>query len=64
MIIIVEKCGTNNVVAVEEILGLDFKTFSQLVYQSTNASLQFLTTTDKITVNFEKLHVFPFKQDC
>ena len=25
---------------------MDFKTFSQLVYQSTNASLQFLTATD------------------
>ena len=29
-----------------EILGIDFKTFSQLVYQNTNASLQFLTATD------------------
>ena len=28
------------------ILGIDFKTFSQLVYQNTNASLQFLTATD------------------
>ena len=38
--------ATNTYKTVEEILGLDFKTFSQLVYQSTNASLQFLTTTD------------------
>lgn len=30
----------------EELLGNDFKTFSQLVYQNTNASLQFLTATD------------------
>lgn len=30
----------------EELLGKDFKTFSQLVYQSTNSSLQFLTATD------------------
>src|SRR6056300_1042075 len=29
-----------------DILGIDFKTFSQLVYQNTNASLQFLTATD------------------
>ena len=29
-----------------EILGIDFKTFTQLVYQNTNASLQFLTATD------------------
>ena len=27
-------------------MGLDFKTFTQLVYQNTNASLQFLTATD------------------
>ena len=31
---------------VEEILGNDFKTFSQLVYQNTNTSLQFLAATD------------------
>lgn len=31
---------------VEELLGMDFKTFSQLVYQSTTSSLQFLTATD------------------
>ena len=38
--------ATNTYKTLEQILGLDFKTFSQLVYQSTNASLQFLTTTD------------------
>ena len=27
-------------------MGIDFKTFSQLVYQNTNSSLQFLTATD------------------
>lgn len=31
---------------IEKRLGLDFKTFSQLVYQNTNSSLQFLTATD------------------
>jgi DNA repair exonuclease SbcCD ATPase subunit len=31
---------------IEELLGNDFKTFSQLVYQNTNTSLQFLTATD------------------
>lgn len=31
---------------IEELLGNDFKTFSQLVYQSTSASLQFLQATD------------------
>ncbi|OUX37284.1 MAG: hypothetical protein CBE33_03465 [Candidatus Pelagibacter sp. TMED273] len=30
----------------EGIIGIDFKTFSQIVYQNTNASLQFLTATD------------------
>lgn len=30
----------------EELLGNDFKTFSQLVYQNTNTSLQFLVATD------------------
>ena len=29
-----------------EILGIDFKTFSQLIYQSSTSSLQFLTATD------------------
>ena len=38
--------ATNPYKTLEQVLGLDFKTFSQLVYQSTNASLQFLTTTD------------------
>ena len=31
---------------VQILLGLDFKTFSQLVYQNNNSSLQFLTATD------------------
>lgn len=31
---------------VQSLLGLDFKTFSQLVYQNNNSSLQFLTATD------------------
>ena len=38
--------ATNTYKTVENILGVDFKTFSQLVYQNTNASLQFLTATD------------------
>ena len=38
--------ATNTYKTVESILGVDFKTFSQLVYQNTNASLQFLTATD------------------
>ena len=38
--------ATNTYKSIEEILGLDFKTFSQLIYQNSNASLQFLTATD------------------
>lgn len=38
--------ASNTYKTLGEILGIDFKTFSQLVYQNTNASLQFLTATD------------------
>ena len=38
--------ASNTYKTLNEILGIDFKTFSQLVYQNTNASLQFLTATD------------------
>lgn len=38
--------ATNTYKSIQEVIGIDFKTFSQLVYQNTNASLQFLTATD------------------
>ena len=38
--------ATNTYKTLQDIIGVDFKTFSQLVYQNTNASLQFLTATD------------------
>jgi|TARA_R110000796_G_scaffold63245_2_gene146279 DNA repair exonuclease SbcCD ATPase subunit len=38
--------ATNTYKSIEEVLGIDFKTFSQVVYQNTNASLNFLTATD------------------
>lgn len=38
--------ATNTYKSIEEIIGVDFKTFSQVVYQNTNASLNFLTATD------------------
>jgi DNA repair exonuclease SbcCD ATPase subunit len=38
--------ATNTFKQIEEMMGMDFKMFSQLVYQSTSASLQFLTATD------------------
>ena len=38
--------ATNTYKTIEDVLGLDFKTFSQLIYQNSNTSLQFLTATD------------------
>jgi DNA repair exonuclease SbcCD ATPase subunit len=38
--------ASNTYKTLGEILGTDFKTFTQLVYQNTNTSLQFLTATD------------------
>ena len=38
--------ATNTYKTLEEVIGIDHKTFSQIVYQNTNASLQFLTATD------------------
>jgi len=44
--------ATNTYKQIEKILGLDFKTFSQLIYQSTTSSLQFLTATDTTRKKF------------
>ena len=38
--------ASNTYKTLGEILGIDSKTFTQLVYQNTNTSLQFLTATD------------------
>ena len=38
--------ASNTYKTLGEVLGTDFKTFTQLVYQNTNTSLQFLTATD------------------
>lgn len=38
--------ATNTYKTIQEILGIDFKTFSQIVYQNPNSSLNFLTATD------------------
>ena len=38
--------ATNTYKSIQELIGVDFNTFSQIVYQNTNASLQFLTATD------------------
>lgn len=42
----------NTYKTIEEIIGMDFKTFSQLIYQSRNSSLQFLTATDTVRKKF------------
>lgn len=44
--------ATGTFKTVEEILGCDFKTFSQLVYQHPDSSLQFLTATDTARKKF------------
>lgn len=38
--------ATNTYKTIQEVIGIDFKTFTQVVYQNTNASLNFLTATD------------------
>lgn len=38
--------ATNTYKTVQKLLGLEFKIFSQLIYQSTNAALLFLSATD------------------
>ena len=38
--------ATETYKSIQSILGIDYKTFTQLVYQNTNSSLQFLTATD------------------
>ena len=38
--------ATNTYKSIQAIIGMDFKTFSQLIYQSSNSNLEFLTSTD------------------
>ena len=47
-----EHTSTGTYKLIEKIIGLDFKTFSQLIYQSSKDSLQFLTATDSQRKNF------------
>lgn len=56
--------ATNTYKSIQEILGIDFKTFSQLVYQNTNSSLQFLTATDTNRKKFliDLLHLEEYVQ--
>lgn len=41
-----EHTATATFKKIEELMGMDFKVFQQLVYQSTNSSLRFLSDTD------------------
>jgi len=56
--------ATNTYKTIQEIVGIDFKTFAQLVYQSTNGSLQFLTATDTNRKKFliDLLHLDEYVQ--
>lgn len=56
--------ATNTYKTIQDIIGVDFKTFSQLVYQNTNASLQFLTATDANRKKFliDLLHLESYVQ--
>ena len=38
--------ATNTYKTIQKIIGMDFKTFSQLIYQSSKSNLEFLTATD------------------
>lgn len=44
--------ATNTFKQIEELIGIDFKIFQQLVYQSTTSSLAFLTATDTARKKF------------
>lgn len=44
--------ATDTFKQIEQVVGLDFKTFSQIVYQNSSSSLQFLTATDTARKNF------------
>ena len=56
--------ATNTYKTIQDTIGVDFKTFSQLVYQNTNASLQFLTATDTNRKKFliDLLHLDDYVQ--
>jgi len=56
--------ATNTYKTIQEVIGLDFKTFAQLVYQSTTGSLQFLTATDTNRKKFliDLLHLDEYVQ--
>jgi DNA repair exonuclease SbcCD ATPase subunit len=56
--------ATDTYKTMQKILGIDYKTFTQLVYQNTNSSLQFLTATDTTRKKFliDLLHLEEYVQ--
>ncbi len=44
--------ATSTFSTIESLIGMDFKTFSQIEYQNSHSSLQFLTATDTARKNF------------
>lgn len=56
--------ATDTYKTIQKVLGIDYKTFTQLVYQNTNSSLQFLTATDTTRKKFliDLLHLEEYVQ--
>lgn len=56
--------ATDTYKTIQKVLGIDYKTFTQLVYQNTNSSLQFLTATDTTRKKFliDLLHLEEYIQ--
>lgn len=60
--------ATNTYKAIEAIIGFDHKTFSQIVYQSSVSSLEFLTATDtarkKFLIELLNLSMYTRASEC
>jgi len=60
--------ATNTYKAIETIIGFDHKTFSQIVYQSSVSSLEFLTATDtarkKFLIELLNLSMYTKASEC
>jgi len=54
--------STQTYKTISDILGIDFKTFSQITYQSSNSNLQFLASTDvsrkQFLINLFNLEIY------
>jgi DNA repair exonuclease SbcCD ATPase subunit len=60
--------ATNTYKSIEDIIGFDHKTFSQIVYQSSVSSLEFLTATDtarkKFLIELLNLSMYTRASEC